>query len=127
MAPGEREAFLREACGSDAELRAEVQRLLDNASRDSDFLQPANIAALLRNVESSVALFTANELICKRYKIVAFIARGGMGEVYEVDDTELRTRVALKTLPEQWASSPRLVDRFRQEILLSRTVTHPNV
>ncbi len=50
-----------------------------------------------------------------------------MGEVYEVQDEELRVRVALKTLHPHLAALPRFAERFRQEIQLARQVTHPNV
>ena len=42
--------------------------------------------------------FARDELIAGRYRIVRFIARGGMGEVYEAEDLELGVRVALKTV-----------------------------
>ncbi|HUK43390.1 MAG TPA: tetratricopeptide repeat protein [Candidatus Bathyarchaeia archaeon] len=72
-------------------------------------------------------IFAVGEVIAERYKIFRFIAKGGMGQVYEVDDLELKARVALKTIAPERASSPRQVDRFRQEIQLARTVSHPNV
>ncbi|HVV85405.1 MAG TPA: serine/threonine-protein kinase, partial [Kofleriaceae bacterium] len=62
-----------------------------------------------------------------RYRIVRFIARGGMGEVYEAEDTALHTRVALKTVRSHIADDPHALTRFRREIQVARTVTHPNV
>ena len=44
------------------------------------------------------AVFQAGDVVAERYRIVRFIARGGMGEVYEAEDLELRERVALKTI-----------------------------
>jgi len=72
-------------------------------------------------------IFSPGEVVCERYAVIRFIARGGMGEVYEVEDLELKTRVALKTIAPSRASSPRQVARFRQEIQLARKVSHPNV
>src|SRR5215813_5676273 len=66
-------------------------------------------------------------LLEKRFRIVRLVAMGGMGEVYEALDTVLGTRVALKTLRVELASSPRAIDRFRQELLLARKIGHPNV
>src|SRR5450759_5355041 len=78
-------------------------------------------------VGSVIPVFSAGDVICDRYEVIRFIARGGMGEVYEVDDRELRTRIALKTVTLSRASSDRQINRFRQEIQLARKVTHPNV
>jgi tetratricopeptide (TPR) repeat protein/tRNA A-37 threonylcarbamoyl transferase component Bud32/TolB-like protein len=71
--------------------------------------------------------FQPDEFVAKRYRVVRFIARGGMGEVYEVEDLELHARVALKTLRSELADDEALLDRFRREINLSRKVTHANV
>src|SRR5215210_5707290 len=71
--------------------------------------------------------FAPGEMIAGRYRIVRFLARGGMGEVYEVEDQELRDRVALKTVRSEVARDHLTVERFRREIQLARKVTHPNV
>src|ERR1700721_285762 len=42
--------------------------------------------------------FVKGERLAGRFRIVRFVARGGMGEVYEAEDTELNERVALKTI-----------------------------
>ena len=67
------------------------------------------------------------EVLAGRFKIVRFIARGGMGEVYEAEDQVLRERVALKTIRPDVASDPRTMERFLREVHLARSVTHPNV
>jgi hypothetical protein len=66
-------------------------------------------------------------LLGDRYKIVRFVARGGMGDVYEAIDTELRTTVAVKTVRSYLAADPSALDRVRREVQLARMVTHPNV
>lgn len=66
-------------------------------------------------------------LVAGRWRIVRFLARGGMGEVYEADDTELRERVALKTIHPSVSSQPASLERFKREVHLARKVTHPNV
>src|SRR5262245_1434664 len=71
--------------------------------------------------------FAAGRVLAERFRIVEFIAMGGMGEVYEVEDLELGERVALKTIRPEVASSPQALDRFKREIQLARKVTHPNV
>jgi tetratricopeptide (TPR) repeat protein/tRNA A-37 threonylcarbamoyl transferase component Bud32 len=71
--------------------------------------------------------FIHNELVADRYKIVRFIGRGGMGEVYEANDLELRQRVALKTVRPEIALDQQAIERFKREIRIAREVTHPNV
>jgi serine/threonine protein kinase len=72
-------------------------------------------------------IFLPDDVIGDRYRVVRFIARGGMGEVYEVEDWELQARIALKTIAPERASSARQIGRFRQEIQLARKVSHANV
>jgi eukaryotic-like serine/threonine-protein kinase len=50
-----------------------------------------------------------------------------MGEVYEVEDGELKTRVALKTIAHSLVLSAHQLTRFKREIQLARNVTHRNV
>src|SRR5688572_17288905 len=71
--------------------------------------------------------FNRDEEVAGRYRIVRFIARGGMGEVYEAEDLELGGRVALKTVRLDAAGDRHAIERFKREIHLARQVTHPNV
>ena len=71
--------------------------------------------------------FSPGELVADRYRIVRFIGRGGMGEVYEADDLELRQRLALKTVRPEIARDQLAIERFKREIRIARKVTHPNV
>src|SRR5688572_28306440 len=71
--------------------------------------------------------FRAGDKIAGRYCILRFVALGGMAEVYEAEDIELRERVALKAIRPELARDPRVLERFRREIHLARLVTHPNV
>ncbi len=72
-------------------------------------------------------VFAAGETVAGRYRIVRFLAQGGMGEVYEVEDLELHEPVALKTVRPDAGADSLAVERFRREIQLARKVTHPNV
>jgi serine/threonine protein kinase len=67
------------------------------------------------------------DLLAHRYKVLRFIGEGGMGEVYEAEDCELRERVALKTILPEIASREESIRHFKREIQLARKVTHPNV
>ncbi len=71
--------------------------------------------------------FNSGEVLAQRYRIVRFIARGGMGEVYEAEDLTLHGRLALKTIRPEIAKNPSAVERFKREINIARRITHPNV
>ena len=68
-----------------------------------------------------------DDILADRFRIVRWIADGGMGEVYEAEDRILDERVALKLLNHRSVNDERAVRRFQREIQLSRRVTHPNV
>ncbi|MEO8181856.1 MAG: serine/threonine-protein kinase, partial [Deltaproteobacteria bacterium] len=74
-------------------------------------------------------LIQVGALVGGRYRIQRFVARGGMGEVYEAWDVLLSERVALKTINPVAASADqaRASARFKQEVQLSRRVADPHV
>jgi serine/threonine-protein kinase len=71
--------------------------------------------------------FLPGRLLASRYRIVALLGRGGMGEVYRADDLTLGQPVALKFLPEEAVRDAGLLERFRNEVRIARRVSHPNV
>ena len=71
--------------------------------------------------------FTPGAVIGGRYRIVAPLGRGGMGEVYRADDTKLGQPVALKFLPQSVAADPDRLQRLFSEVRIGRLVSHPNV
>ena len=77
--------------------------------------------------EAVEAVFRPGEVVAGRFTIVRFIARGGMGEVYEVVDGVLGAHVALKTIRTRVAADPVVLERFHREVLLARRITHPSV
>jgi serine/threonine protein kinase len=81
------------------------------------------------NVEQNLSerQFVPDEVLARRFRIVRFLAAGGMGEVYEAEDLELRERVAVKCIRHSALSQPNALERFRREVYLARKVTHPNV
>src|SRR5262245_42568443 len=62
-----------------------------------------------------------------RYRIVALLGKGGMGEVYRADDLELGQSVALKFLVAEKAARPGMLTQFRSEVRTARLIAHPNV
>ena len=73
------------------------------------------------------AAFVPGDILAARFRVIRYIARGGMGEVYEAEDTELSDRVAVKTARFETVQGSHETERFRREIQLARKVTHPNV
>jgi serine/threonine protein kinase len=61
------------------------------------------------------------------YQIIAAIGSGGMGEVYRARDTRLKRDVALKILPESFASNPERLARFQREAEVLASLNHPNI
>jgi eukaryotic-like serine/threonine-protein kinase len=61
------------------------------------------------------------------YEIVSAIGAGGMGQVYRARDTRLDRTVAIKVLPEGFASNPQLRSRFEREAKVISSLSHPNI
>jgi serine/threonine protein kinase/Tfp pilus assembly protein PilF len=71
--------------------------------------------------------FHPGEKFGDRYTIIEEIGRGGMGRVYKAKDCELDTTVVLKMIRPELTSRPGMIDQFRKETLLGRSVSHENV
>jgi len=69
---------------------------------------------------------TPSELT-ERYHVTSHIARGGMADVYEGQDTLLNRKVAIKVLHSQFSSDEAFVKRFRREAQAAANLTHPNI
>ena len=90
---------------------------------------PIGAAARSWNAASPPAQFALMQgmLVARRYEILKVLGEGGMGAVYKAKDRELDRLVALKVIRPELASNPDILQRFKQEILLSSKVTHRNV
>jgi eukaryotic-like serine/threonine-protein kinase len=62
-----------------------------------------------------------------RYEILGILGQGGMGAVYKARDRELDRLIALKVIRPELATDPAILQRFKQELILSRNITHKNV
>jgi len=120
--PGERDAFLRQACGDDAALRGEVESLLLHASSDSGLLA----GPVFTRAELAHGVPPVGRRIGP-YAIYALIGAGGMGEVYRARDIRLGREVAIKILPETFSRDPQRRARFDREARLLAAVNHQHI
>jgi serine/threonine protein kinase/tetratricopeptide (TPR) repeat protein len=125
---GERRAFLDEACAGNPELRAQMEALLTADEEAGGFLAtPAHQAAaeLLADTSSEAAPLADREL--GPYRLVREIGSGGMGVVYEAEDTRLRRRVAVKLLPPELSRNRDAKQRFLREARAASALDDPNI
>jgi serine/threonine protein kinase/tetratricopeptide (TPR) repeat protein len=78
-------------------------------------------------LQVSTPLLEPGDVLGNRYEILQLLGEGGMGAVYKARDRELDRPVALKLIRPELSSNPAMLARFKQELLLSRQVTHKNV
>src|SRR5262245_62002710 len=90
--PGQRDAFVLEACHGDSELHREVSSLLAN-HREAASSEPWAAAAAAQLITAPASLQPGQRL--GPYRIESFVAAGGMGEVYRATDTRLNREVAI--------------------------------
>jgi len=126
LASEEIPAFLDRNC-ADPTLRAEVERLLAEDRKAGNFLLAPAVSGFRLNPGLGSEQFRAGELLAGRFRIIRFIAAGGMGEVYEAEDIELKARRAIKIIRPEILNQSNAVARFRREVRLAQEVTHPNV
>src|SRR5437762_10224134 len=74
-----------------------------------------------------MARIESDVLLGDRYRLLRRIATGGMGSVWEAEDTVLHRRVAVKILSEALSSDEQFIERFRREARAAAGLSHPNV
>jgi serine/threonine protein kinase len=109
----DRADFLRHACGGDESLRVEIESLLAHADA------PLSILDLPLSGWAAAALRDSDESAIGRsvggYQILSTLGAGGMGDVYRAHDARLQRHVAIKILPQLFASDPDRLARFEPE------------
>jgi serine/threonine protein kinase/tetratricopeptide (TPR) repeat protein len=125
MPPAERDRYLSAMC-EDEEVCREVRDLLDADGQAEQFLETAaaHVPDLGRLAGPTLA---PGVVLSDRFRLVRFLAEGGMGEVYEAEDLELGDNVAVKIVRPDVARDDAVMLRFRREVHLARQVTHPSV
>jgi non-specific serine/threonine protein kinase/serine/threonine-protein kinase len=123
LPPAERRAVLDARCAAEPGVRAELERMLNQADRDADSLlgEPCPLTALWRAEDS---------LLGRRvgpYEIRQRLGSGGMGEVYEAVRLEdFEQRVAVKLI-KPGMDNAEILRRFREERQVLAGLRHPNI
>jgi serine/threonine protein kinase len=124
FAPHKRDAYLKKECNGDLPLFDEVRSLLAMESKAHHCLEELPrefVAAAFENHVSLVGRRIGN------YEIRTLLGRGGMGEVYLAEDTDLGRKVALKVLPHELTKDTQPLQRFKQEARAASALKHRNI
>ena len=74
-----------------------------------------------------MAMLQEGSVLANRYEILKLLGQGGMGAVYKARDRELDRVVALKVIRPEFAGQASILQRFKQELILARKITHRNI
>lgn len=114
--PLARDAYLARVCGSDAELRREVERILDRGAGEvGDFLEPPTAPTRVQ------------PRMLGEFELLSELGRGGMGVVYLARQRSLSREVAVKVLVEGPATTKKVVERFHREARAAARLRHPGI
>jgi serine/threonine protein kinase/tetratricopeptide (TPR) repeat protein len=92
---------------------------------DGSPASPSKGTPLFKATQKETSL--PGKLLGGRYQILRVLGEGGMGAVYQARDLELERVIALKVIRPELASNAGILQRFKQELILARNVTHKNV
>lgn len=109
--------YLEQACGDDAELRRNVESLVDSYRAAGNFLEKSPAVELRGVVFPQV----------EGFRIIRCLSFGGMGVVFEAFDERLERTVALKTLHREEPGTSPLARRFRREATITSRLQHPGI
>src|SRR5215471_5903705 len=113
----DRAAFVERACGGNARLIGEVERMMAADAETHPLLDGPLSGQRLRE----------GERFANHFEIGGTLGRGGMGEVYLGRDTKLNREVAIKVLPLTFTGDPDRLARFRREAQVLASLNHPNI
>ena len=124
--PAQRASFL-EQNERDEMVRAEVHRLLGVHNRLGSFLSSPPFVDPRWTGANPLERLTPGEVLAGRFRIVNFVAAGGMGEVYKAEDLLLDRMVALKLLPKELAEDRESLEQFLREAKTASALNHASI
>src|SRR5437870_5061002 len=124
--PEKRQEFLEQECGSNQELRREVESLLAAHDESGNFMAEPAVAGRAEVLHRATSRFQPGDTL-GGYRVWDWVGRGGMGEVYRARDTRLKRDVAIKVLPQAFAADRERLRRFEQEARSAAALNHPNI
>jgi serine/threonine-protein kinase len=121
MDTSERDAFLRSACGGNAELRGEIETLLAYAGQTLEWLKGP--------VESAARELALTGRRIGSYMLLRLLGEGGMGRVYLAAraDDQYQQLVAVKLMPADLRPNQTIMERFVTERQILANLDHPNI
>src|SRR5262249_32392687 len=123
--PEQRANAIAAACSGDAEVRRELESLLEARDAAGDFLSDEMRGDLLTMAGTPKAPGVGDSL--GPYRILSEAGVGAMGRVYRAFDPRLEREVAIKILPPDWNHDAERVERFRREAIAASALNHPNI
>ncbi len=80
-----------------------------------------------QTIEAPKEELTTGSTFAERYQIIEELGKGGMGKVYKVHDTKIKEKIALKLIKPEIAKDKKTIERFSNELRLTRKIRHKNV
>ncbi|NIM91614.1 MAG: protein kinase [Candidatus Aminicenantes bacterium] len=93
----------------------------------TQLLPSEEISAPTETLEAAKEELTRGTTFAGRYEIIEELGKGGMGKVYRVEDKKIKEEVALKLIKPDIASDKKTIERFSNELKMSRKIAHRNV
>lgn len=98
-----------------------------------DSLTPGNPPGLgerpsfTKTLETSTDELRRGTLVAGRYEVIEELGQGGMGKVFRVEDKKIKAEIALKLIRPDISMDQKTIERFGNELRMTRMISHPNV